>query len=78
MNTISAPNTTLPNVPIINGKAIREALKAHGVTLVDATYEVECKCNICGATWSEESCLQFRLRTTWWHCWKCHPEEGDR
>jgi hypothetical protein len=78
MNTTNPPDTTLPDVPLLNLKDIREALKAHGVTLVDAIYEVECKCDICGTRWSEESCLQFRLPATWWHCRKCHPEEGDR
>jgi hypothetical protein len=78
MNTLSPPNTTLPDVPIINWKAIREALKAHNVSLVDAIYAIECTCDICGTRWSEETCLQCRLPTTWWHCRKCHAEEGDR
>jgi hypothetical protein len=66
---------TLPAVPPMNFKAIREALKAHGVTLVDVQFEVECRCEVCGAEWSEEGSLEDRLAKTWWQCWKCNAEE---
>jgi hypothetical protein len=57
---------TLPAVPPMNLNAIREALKAHGVTLNDVQIEVDCTCDVCGATWSEEASLENRLRRTWW------------
>jgi hypothetical protein len=36
---------TLPVVPPMNLNAIREALKAHGVTLNDVQIEVDCTCD---------------------------------
>jgi hypothetical protein len=77
MNTISSPDTTRPKVPRINLKAIREALKAHGVTLLDAEYSLDVRCDACGAYDQVTGSLQFRLRKRWWRCQKCHPEVGD-
>jgi hypothetical protein len=74
MNTQEHP---LPAVPPMNFNAIREALKAHGVTLNDVQLEVDCTCDVCGAEWSEEASLENRLRRTWWKCWKCNAEGGD-
>jgi hypothetical protein len=68
---------TLPAVPPMNLNAIREALKAHGVTLNDVQIEVDCTCDVCGATWSEEASVENRLRRTWWECWKCHAEDKE-
>lgn len=65
-------HTTLSKVPRLNLKAIREALKANGITLLDATYTLDVRCDACGAYNSVDASLQFRLHKTWWHCWKCH------
>jgi len=40
---------TLPAVPPMNLNAIREALKAHGVTLNDVQIEVDCTCAMSAA-----------------------------
>ena len=48
MNT---PNHPFPDVPPENFDAIREALKAHGVTLSEVYYSVEYTCEACGALW---------------------------
>ena len=74
MNTI---NTQRPKVPRMNFKAIREALKAHGITFVDITYEVEFRCEVCGMTDFVDGSLRLRLRKSWWRCQACHPEVGD-
>ena len=75
MNTINTQ--LLPKVPRLNVKAIREALKAHGVSLVAIDYEVEFRCEGCGAVDFVDGSLQFRLRKMWWRCQSCHPEVGD-
>jgi hypothetical protein len=77
MNTINPPDTTLPKVPRINLKAIRGALKAHGVTLLDAEYSLDVRCDACGTYDQVEGSLQLRLRKWWWRCQKCNPEVGD-
>jgi hypothetical protein len=77
MNTINPPDPTLPKVPRINLKAIREALKANGMTLLDAEYTLDVRCDVCGGYDQVTGELQHRLSKRWWRCQKCHPDVGD-
>jgi hypothetical protein len=76
-NTPNTPNTMLPDVPPISYNAIRQALKAHGVTLIELHCEGECRCEICGAQGSLEASLDYPLSKHWWECTKYHAEEDD-
>ena len=74
MNT---PNHPFPDVPPENFDAIREALKAHGVTLSEVYYSVECTCEACGALWSSEASLDAPLSDGWWQCYVCYPKAEE-
>jgi len=66
----------LPTGPAENFPEIRDVLKAHGVSLSEVTYTVECRCDRCGALWSSEASLDDPLEAGWWQCWKCDTAEG--
>jgi len=68
---------TLPAVPPINYNAIRKAMKAHGITLVELSCSAECRCDVWGAQWSLEASLEYPLSKHWWECTKYHAEEDD-
>jgi hypothetical protein len=74
MNTQEHP---LPTVPPMNLSAIRDALKANGVTLKDVEIQVDCTCDVCGASWSGSASLEDRLRRNWWECYKCYAEDKE-
>jgi hypothetical protein len=59
MDTTKHPR---PDVPPMHFNMVREAQKAHGVTLADLTSAVQCRCDGCGAQWSAEGSLEDRLR----------------
>ena len=68
---------SLPTVPSIDYNAIRKALKAHGVTLVELSCAAECRCDVCGAQWSLEASLEYPLSKHWWECTRYHDEEDN-
>jgi hypothetical protein len=72
MNTQEHPLTT---VPPMNLGAIRDALKAHSVTLKDVEIQVDCTCDVCGASWSGSAPLEDRLHRSSWECYKCYAED---
>jgi len=77
MNTINTQNTQLPDAPLVNFKAMRTALKAHGVTLVEFECEIDCRCDVCGAEWTIAASLDCGISRSWWECTRDHEEESD-
>jgi len=67
----------LPTVPPINYNAIRQALKANGVTLIELHCEIDCRCDVCGPQWSLDASLEYPLAKHWWECTRYHAENGD-